>query len=252
MSDLSRKFIDRDVRDRPGYKDVAEDYVRKYTGEFPYVVDMQNYLKRGGDMSVGQVRAILNCMRNDPRVGGIAVPFEVVNFEQEEKNVQPIRRKPKSTRWLETNLPCFSMAPHEEHAESPVFDEAANTSTTNRCPGVPFLVNREMVIWVGARIHAPLVRARLSAIVHKVATNAKGDQGFIEWSHSRIKYYRGGKHHEYGYGMPTLYVYTGCSKNARSLQSPVLLKEMPDLQILSQLTGLGARTCKRCFSSENG
>jgi len=243
MNDLSRRFVDRDVRDRPGYKAVAEKYVREYTGEFEPVVEMQKYLQRGGDMTVGQIRTILNCMRQDPRVV-MDVPVAVM-----ESGVTPIRKK-RQLGYETITLQCSNTNSHEPHSDTK-HEPARDMMVNYKCPGVEYLINRQPTIYMGARVKVSFIRARSSGLIHKIATGNKGNQGFVEWAHRPRSYYRE-DFHEYGYGKPTLFVYTGCGKGSMNLQNPVLYKEMPDLKQLSQLTGLGARTCKRCFSSENG
>lgn len=67
--EADRKFNDRDVRDNPKCMgDIAEAYLHQYTGDFEFLLDMQTRVRRGQVLQYGHVRAVLNCMRMDPRV----------------------------------------------------------------------------------------------------------------------------------------------------------------------------------------
>lgn len=64
-----RKYTDRDVRDNLTEAiETVTDYLESYTGEFEYLVDCKMRLAHGMTLSVGMMRGVLNCMRNDPRV----------------------------------------------------------------------------------------------------------------------------------------------------------------------------------------
>lgn len=69
MSAPELRYTDRDVREDGSLVDLAQDYLRRYTGEFAFLVDLQEALvTRGRPLTVANVRGVLNCMRNDPRV----------------------------------------------------------------------------------------------------------------------------------------------------------------------------------------
>lgn len=69
MSAPELRYTDRDVREDASLLPLAEDYLRGYTGDFAFLVDLRQALvSHGRPLTVANVRGVLNCMRNDPRV----------------------------------------------------------------------------------------------------------------------------------------------------------------------------------------
>lgn len=64
---LARKYTDRDVREHPELVLAAEAFLRSYTGDFEFLVQLQREIVTYGlPLTLGAVRGTLNCMRVYP------------------------------------------------------------------------------------------------------------------------------------------------------------------------------------------
>lgn len=61
------KYTDRVVREDTRLTPIALEYVRGYTGDFELLVHARDVLRAYGSLPPGVIRAVLNCMRTDPR-----------------------------------------------------------------------------------------------------------------------------------------------------------------------------------------
>lgn len=62
-----RRFYDSDVRGDPDLILLATEYARTYTGDFEFLVAASE-AAQCGPLSMTVARAVLNCMRGDPRI----------------------------------------------------------------------------------------------------------------------------------------------------------------------------------------
>jgi hypothetical protein len=70
------KYQDQHVRDNLVMAvSVATAYLQNYTGDFHVLIELRDRITRGHDLTVVQVRTVLNCMRNDPRIGDLPIPL---------------------------------------------------------------------------------------------------------------------------------------------------------------------------------
>lgn len=65
---MEQAYTDRDVRESPSLKEVAEKYVLEYKGSFHPILDCKERMAKGLDLEVAHIRLVLNTMRADPRV----------------------------------------------------------------------------------------------------------------------------------------------------------------------------------------
>lgn len=63
---MMRRYNDTDVREDPTLIPEAEDYARKYTGSFEFMLAAQKRVQGGKSLTVPMARGVLNCMRMDP------------------------------------------------------------------------------------------------------------------------------------------------------------------------------------------
>jgi len=90
------------VRGDPSLRDVAEDYVQRYVGEFDFVLDCRERLRSGRSLTTSQIRALLNCMRADPNV--LQLPVPAPNRTSDDESVAQVIRLPVSYQ-RETSSP---------------------------------------------------------------------------------------------------------------------------------------------------
>jgi hypothetical protein len=57
-----RKFHDDDLREHPELEDYALAYLREYTDDFEFVLDMQHDYGKHGSLTLPKVRGVLNCL----------------------------------------------------------------------------------------------------------------------------------------------------------------------------------------------
>jgi hypothetical protein len=63
---LNARYTDQDVRESPDLREVALMYLKRYQGDFIFLVRAKNYLEEHDDLPVATIRGVLNCMRADP------------------------------------------------------------------------------------------------------------------------------------------------------------------------------------------
>lgn len=244
------RYTDRDVRENPRLALIAEWYALNYTGDFPYMKDMRDHVQSGIELNVSAVRGIMNCLRNDPHMAG-RVPSEIAftyNAKPLEGKLLPFPKKtvvlpPRNYPYSKSKTactPCEVTKPHESHY-IPI--EPGSREVT-LCPGVPFEINRKREVSMRAKVKPFYMRARTSGIFHNVTTKKIAGldyEGYIDWNLNGLR-------HKFGYGRPTLWVYTGCP--VAVVQNPCLYWDLPDFKELSALLGIETRRCKKCFTWE--
>jgi hypothetical protein len=92
MGEALRKYTVRDVRESHNLSYVARDYAFQYTGDFEFMVDIQNYVRAGVPLNAYQVKAVLNCMIYDPRAQHLLPPRVQFTPEMAAEMVPPRRR----------------------------------------------------------------------------------------------------------------------------------------------------------------
>lgn len=147
------KYTDRDVRDHPEVYETVVEYLENYTGEFAYLIDCKMRVGQNMDLSVGMVRGVLNCMRNDPRVDLSNLP-EPGRYETEAV-VVPIRKGQARKK----KVVCANEDFHERHGANFGDDEyysCAGKYEIDRKPyRLPATTRFEAVAArTGQRIHA--------------------------------------------------------------------------------------------------
>lgn len=237
------RYTDRDVRENSDLFRIATWYAQNYTGDFEFMVDIMRQVQCGIELNVSQVRAVMNCLRNDPRQAA-QVPSKENLPEVEAKVIEmpTYRLKRKFGAEVES---CEGNQSHDSHWWG------KNYGT--KCPGVPFEIDRKGIVYMmKTRVKTPYVRAHSSGLIHKVQTSfiqTPGEEytskfpheGYVSWVVPQ---------HKYGYGFCFLYVHTACT-NPGTLRNPCLYWKLPDFEKLSELLGKESRTCKKCFVLED-
>lgn len=174
------KYSDRDVRENPELRDLAIEYVNKYGGSFDPLLRIKMFLvdHDEGELTTGQIRLILNCMRHDAAVAADmpAPKFPFVVRKQAIAPVIPIQRDRRSQKTGPQD--CGNKEPHEYH----------RLGVGNWCNGVPFEINRRYTVKTSARIHTQRFAVTKSgALVHKITGEARltwrphpHDWGFVD------------------------------------------------------------------------
>lgn len=111
---MEQAFTDRDVREMPSLKEVAEKYVLEYKGSFQPLLDCKSRMAKGLELEVAHIRLVLNTMRADPRV-------ELLPKVEWKDNVVPfIPRQRRSTEdnYYSSCYKCQMGDPHRVHETS--------------------------------------------------------------------------------------------------------------------------------------
>ncbi len=178
------KYTDRDVREMPNARELVENYLEDYSGSFDFLVDCRIRLMEGDELSVGMVRGVLNCMRNDPRISGLPEPSaEIIPISGRKK-------KNEDDWWVSKDSHCGDEESHIPHT----FDiKKKKGKKTEWCTGTPFEINREYEIAVPALVKTPYVLAKYArAMIHRVSPEGPH---YTIWA---IPLLGGGSQHEYG------------------------------------------------------
>lgn len=206
------KFTDRDVRDYPALADLAREFVIEYTGDFSFLRDMKLTVDM---MTVGMVRGVLNCMRNDPRASIKLIEImkqprpdqPAANGDgdfSEDETVVPFRRRRRSVK--RTNDLCEETSSHYAHWSGGEFN--------NFCPGIPWPINRERTS-LPAKVKRKYAIAKSGTLIHLVAKEGS----MCSWYPADA--------HGYWYRHTELYVKLVC-RYPSSLRDPVLVDELPE------------------------
>jgi arsenate reductase-like glutaredoxin family protein len=192
------KYTDRDVREDPTLRELAEAWAQSYGGEFEPLVNAKREYWREGQLSTTTARTVLNCMRND--VNGFRllraprpVVLELVGGRVTGKLGQPPF--------------CSDPRPHYAHTEY-------QGRRAQRCAGVPWEINRASYFRTTARIKARYAAAANSPMYH--LTSGKGE---LVW--------RTDDEHAYGMARPSeLWVDLVC-RYPSVLKDPMLFLQEP-------------------------
>lgn len=110
MAEPLHKYTVRDVREQGILSYLARDYAFSYTGDFEFMVDVQNQVRRGEPLNEYQVKAVLNCMLHDPRAQHMlpARPERPPTTEVRRLRVvpepEPVRIKPAFSTLVRWNM----------------------------------------------------------------------------------------------------------------------------------------------------
>lgn len=166
-----RKFTDRDVRDDDGLVRIAYDYLQDYTGEFAFLVDMKMRALEFGDLSVGMVRGVLNCMRHDPRVTGLPRPGTPMKDYSSNEEGKVIQMRPKRTSETKALICRYFKTKVEHNAHSYQLEDGSRV----HCNGW-HKVNRRPFLTLRARFNTPYMRGVQSNLIHRC-----GRYGEVTW-----------------------------------------------------------------------
>lgn len=241
------RYSDRDVRDNPGVLSRVVEYLKAYTGEFDYLVDCKRRVENGDDLSVGMIRGVLNCMRNDPRVIGLPTPSglseNVVEFRPRRTD-----RAYKSDRKDMVKLrDCDITEYHGEHGGAH-YEDAEGFDGYRYCHGI-HQINRED-FWIEAKLKVPYIMPKTVGLVHKVGDESvlpkNGEDHYVAWYMWRVKAHAyGWSREEYEFLPVTdLYVRTAC-KYPRYLENPRLIAA--ENLTLARTAMVSKGLCPRCF-----
>src|SRR5215203_6856419 len=130
------KYTDRDVRESAELVEAAIEFLESYQGDFEFLIDCKMRLSAGGELSVGMVRGVLNCMRANPRVKNLPEPLHV---SDEDAEVIPMKQR-QTYPSKRGAAPCYETGPHEMHNT-----EQGEYARSGYCSGI-YLINREWSI----------------------------------------------------------------------------------------------------------
>jgi hypothetical protein len=222
-------YSDRDVRDNPELRPLVVAYVTQYTGDFDPLVEAKRAVEGGHELTVPQVRRVLNCMRHDfdvadqlpaPRIRQTRAT--VLDFGAAQK-----RKKSKDTNTL-IDKECDDTRSHDKH----YWGENYNF----RCKGIPWKINRKEVT-TKATVHARYVKSRTGNLVHLVA-DYPGAGHLFQWN---------GPRHEYGFKWIRLHVKLVC-KYPSWIQDGTLYLEEP-VHLYGD-PGVPISRCRHCFADD--
>jgi len=234
---VDRRYNDRDVRDDlEELTEAAVEYLEQYEGEFDFLVDMRMRVGLGRPLTVGMVRGVLNCMRNDPRVVSPPEPQGPEDYEYERENVVPIhrkreRRKPHVPRPQE-DCPLDGRE-HDRH-----WFDRADGDGQQHCLGW-HEITRD-ITYTSARFHPGYLRGRSSNIIHRST-----HEGSVTW------FPRG--FHTYGQAEPVMWeVKPCCTPGAAYLRNPSALtaegvRAAEPYETTPSAKHKQITLCKRCF-----
>lgn len=197
-----RRYNDRDVRDNPSLRQIAEDYLEQYTGEFEFLVDLKMRAALDYDLTDPMVRGVLNCMRNDPRVVDLPEPgvhedgAEVVSMRR-----RKAKRKKEPAAEYEPDVCQYEGQEHDSHWYP------SNRGGQAHCRGWHAL-NRGRVS-TRARFHADYLRGEKSNVIHR-----SSHEGTVGWRPEDV-HAEGASEALYRWVKPSCYV--------RELMNPDLL-----------------------------
>lgn len=225
-----RKYTDRDVRENTTLRELAEDYLQNYGGDFEPLVSAVAMLRRGEELPTNIVRVVLNCMRHDQNVANKMPPpagYQISSPLAEVIAMPKKRRQKNEIEYIDRQ--CENTEPHHAHSEYIRDHEGKHITTRVECKGIPWLINRG-IVYAKARVHEGLwIKARGGRLLHY----ASGD-AYVQWFMPQ---------HEYGWPdrpwnqYPHLHATTIC-KYGPYIQDPILLdKESADRFIKSGLYG---------------
>lgn len=70
---LNAKYTDQDVRTHPDLIEIAHQFLRRYQGDWEFLVQCKNHLEAHNHLPMPTVRAVLNAMRANPE-GAMFLP----------------------------------------------------------------------------------------------------------------------------------------------------------------------------------
>lgn len=233
-----RKYTDRDVRENPDFRLTVIDYLDQYEGEFEFLIDMKMRVASGYEMSVGMIRGVLNCMRNDPRVTGMPDPLP----EEEGRVIQMPRQRRRSVQVAEPEY-VEEKCPDRGTEHNSHWFPLKMRNGRQHCNGWHALT-RDLVT-KKARFHADYLRGRNSNIIHR--STHEGQVTFFPLNF----------HTTSGSYCAMHEVRPKCTPGAAWLRSPSLLttqdvKEAEPYEVHSSNPNKKIKLCTKCFPGGDG
>lgn len=228
------KYTDRDVRESEELVERALEYVRNYTGEFQYLIDMKLRVAQEGDLTTPMIRGVLNCMRHDPRITDLPTPLPPQEGTVTELRPRRAERVPSQKRKRHGGRKsCHEVG--VEHGYHYWTDDEDNTEYS--CEGW-HLINRGTVDVHGYRSTAVFTET----VVKRPYAAARGGMLVHLINSAEVRWFAPA--HEWGYhGDPDLVVRNVC-RFPRFIERPLLLNQ----EQADYITGVGGRKyCPHCF-----
>lgn len=226
MTAPDHAYTDRDVRsDLAKFRSIATKYVQGYTGAFEPLVDAQDAVKEGLELTLPMVRKVLNCMRHD---FAVAASLPRVVPMTKKSNVVDIFTSSRSRPRDREIRQCDSKSGHYRHNWWDEEDEDLRYF----CEGVEFEINR----WNYSRpatVKAEFALAGGGALVHR--TTGKGKVFWVP------------EEHDWGFVNQIMSVKVVC-KYPSWLKNPRLYKEEP-VDLYDVKSPKPFSRCKHCFGS---
>jgi hypothetical protein len=217
-------YTDRHVREYPTLKNLAEEYVRTYGGDFDPLVGARIFFEANGYLTTGMARMVLNCMRHDRNVcAELPTPLAPIT------SLDVVRAAMRIAR-------CPNEQPHYAHMFKPVYSDRSL-----RCEGTPFVINRIGVVQTSASIKYGFAVSRSRSLIHRTA-----GYGIVSWLSPL---------HAWGTSGWNLSVKLAC-KCPSWLKNPLLFKDEPRPGRPSENEwvidpAFFPKRCTRCFADSN-
>lgn len=240
-----RKYTDRDVRGDESLRDLAEDYVQRYTGDFEPLVDAQEALAKGEELTVAMVRKVLNSMRHDrnwyskmpvPKRGAEVIPM----------------RPPRASKVPDT-IPkqCAEEKGHYRHP----WEKTPKPGGPEwryywkyECSGVPWEITRKEFRSM-AKVKYPLAVSKSGRLIHSIDPDGRHNTVWFGPLHAWG--WKSDEHH-WLTADAELNVKLRC-KHPSWIRNPILLRpEQVDIYLEAQqaIGRTGIERCPHCIAVE--
>lgn len=239
------KFTDEDVRTNPILVDLAERYLQGYEGDFIFLRKIRREFLGGSELTVGMVRGVLNCMRNEPRYAEMlrqlrlvpgAPALDLATVTDIRTRMTPQQAAPRQRVvidrecWFTDGRP-WSHTSHEWHSDD------LDDPTSYKCPGFRFKINRVRSYKIPLSVSDKynFVRARTGKLVHELAGG-----GYVLWSPET---------HNVGFTYPPMLVYYTRCRYPSEIRNGILLEHR--LTPTESIAAGGLDECPHCATAED-
>lgn len=223
-----RKYTDKDVRQDSTLRQIAEEYVVNYGGDFEPLVNAVRMMEEGEKLPTNIIRVVLNCMRHDREVANQLPNPENLQPRLELVTDRPTRKLPRRIPW---DYPCDYPESHDGHG----WKDPGSGVNNHWCPGVPFAINREH-FFTRAVVNRPFFCARGGKLIHIASHEDLGTS--ILW--------RPWRRHEYGEAEAIELAVKSLCRYPSIIRKPVLLTR-EEAMTLDAVAIVEVEFCRHCL-----
>lgn len=233
-------YYNRDVEENPVLSKMVFEYLMGYEKSFDFLIAMREKFLEENDLSITNIRKVLNCMRHDYDIcykmpAPLGRPW--CDADESTGRSRRPRQKPKQ---------CEKTEPH-------VGPHNWGKSYEFVCTGIDWPINRRAPYWKDVNVRASHCVSKSGRLIHLVA--AEGHKALWTpayhawgWSHEiwQMQYYR-------AHQVP-LSINLVCKFPSR-LRNPILLTEEKVQRYMDNQEDLGVREleyCPHCIQVASG